>query len=376
MNRERSLDLFRAVAIVRVVCYHMFTVAWFSYAFPAMGVMFALGGSLMVRSIDRGASRAVRGRVRRLLPALWVLGAVAVPAMLAQGWTPSWPRLALWVLPVADPPGSDWGTPATEVLWYLVTYLWLVLLSPLAVRAYRRRPVLTALTPPALLAVLTFAPSPLPDPVREVAVNVATFGACWIVGFAHREGTLARIPLVRLLILAGALAAAGVGWAVTHAAGAGTYDLNGIPVAQAAYSLGFVLVLMRLRVPTGWLARFRPADRLVTVLNARAVTVYLWHNPAIALSFVVGDAVHAYRFGNAGYLLVAVGLLLVPLLLFGWVEDVAAKRRPTLVPGARPRPAATQTPPAPGSPTVAVSGPRHGAAPAVPRPRAPWINRT
>ena len=46
MNRERSLDLFRAVAIVRVVCYHMFTAAWFSYAFPAMGVMFVSAWSI------------------------------------------------------------------------------------------------------------------------------------------------------------------------------------------------------------------------------------------------------------------------------------------------------------------------------------------
>jgi hypothetical protein len=122
---------------------------------------------------------------------------------------------------------------------------------------------------------------------------------------------------------------------VTHAADG--LDLNGIPPAQALYSVGFVLVLMRLSPRMGWLSRLRPADRLVTVLNSRAVTIYLWHNPAIAVSFLVGDAVWVYRLGgrydNFGYLAVAIVLLLVPLLLFGWVEDVAARRRPRLLPG-------------------------------------------
>ena len=31
---------------------------------------------------------------------------------------------------VAQPAGSDWAADVTGVLWYLVTYLWLVLLSP------------------------------------------------------------------------------------------------------------------------------------------------------------------------------------------------------------------------------------------------------
>ena len=132
-ERDRYFDTLRAVAIVRVVLFHAFPVAALELVFPSMGVMFALGGSLMVRSLDRSASRAVRNRVRRLLPALWVMALVLVPLMIQRGWRdrPSWPHLLLWVLPVADPPASEFGYPAAGVLWYLVTYLWLVLLSPL-----------------------------------------------------------------------------------------------------------------------------------------------------------------------------------------------------------------------------------------------------
>jgi hypothetical protein len=78
-------------------------------------------------------------------------------------------------------------------------------------------------------------------------------------------------------------------------------------------------VLLRLSPRLDW----RPLDRVVSALNRRAVTIYLWHNPAIAACFVVGDAVGAWRLGQAGYLAVALVLLLGPVTLLGWIEDVS-----------------------------------------------------
>lgn len=80
------------------------------------------------------------------------------------------------------------------------------------------------------------------------------------------------------------------------------------------------------------LARVRPLDRLVTALNSRALTIYLWHNAAIAVCFVVGDLIDVWRIGQVGYLPVALVLLTVVVLLLGWIEDVSARRRPRLVP--------------------------------------------
>src|SRR4051812_32342363 len=57
--RDRYFDTLRAAAIVRVVLYHAFPFAALELVFPSMGVMFALGGSLMVKSIDRSAAGAV-----------------------------------------------------------------------------------------------------------------------------------------------------------------------------------------------------------------------------------------------------------------------------------------------------------------------------
>jgi peptidoglycan/LPS O-acetylase OafA/YrhL len=339
-GRERYLDVLRALALIRIFIYHGLAWAWLSFAFPATGVMFALAGSLMARSLDRAPAGAVTShRVRRLLPALWVLGALLVPAMLWHGWPdrPSWSHLLLWVVPVAEPPGSEWAVSATQVLWYIVTYLWLLLLSPALRWLYRHRPVRTVLLPLGALLVLEAMPRIASDPVDSVLVNVATFGACWVVGFAHRDGALRRMSLPLLCTLAVLCLCVGAGWALTHPGGNGP-DLNDIPVAQAFYSLGFVLLVLRAAPAMRWLQRLRPLDRVVAVLNARAVTIYLWHNVAIAVSIVVGDRLEVWRldrFEQFGYLAVALPLLLIPLFAVGWVEDFAARRRPRILPGRR-----------------------------------------
>lgn len=319
--RDRYLDTLRAAAIARVVGYHMFPAAWLGYAFPAMGVMFGIGGSLIALSLDRsdGApDRVLAGRLRRLLPAYWALAAILVPAMLWSGWPdrPHWPTLLLWLVPLAPPPGAAWAEPATEVLWYIVTYLWLVLLSPILLWAYRRWPLRTLLAPLGLVFAVGDA---------GVVGELATFGACWIAGFAHRDGALRRLATPLLAALAAGCVAAGVAWVLVFSPGG--YDLNEIPPAQALYSLGFVLVLLRLSPRLRWPA----LGRAVSAVNSRAVTIYLWHNLAIAASFAVGDAVGAWRLGQVGYLVTALALLLGPLLLLGWVEDVSARRPARLV---------------------------------------------
>src|SRR3954465_1881039 len=85
--RNRYLDLLRAAAIVRVIVYHLFGWPWLSILLPAMGIMFALAGSLTAGSLDRrDFDRVIVSRLRRLLPPLWLLGLLAVPLMLALGW--------------------------------------------------------------------------------------------------------------------------------------------------------------------------------------------------------------------------------------------------------------------------------------------------
>lgn len=342
--RDRYLDFLRAVAIARVIFYHVFGFAWLSFLFPAMGVMFALGGSLMASSMRRSTPRALRGRVRRLLPALWAMGLIVVPAMIWKSSRegedlpfPLW-ELGLWILPAAQAPGTEWAAPATQVLWYIAAYLWFVMLSPVAWWAYQRFPIPTVLFPILGLAAVEFSGLELSGLAGETAINLATFGTCWIVGFAHRTGQLRRVRPWLLGLLAACCLAGGTAWALTHRPPEGL-DLNEIPLGQALYSLGFVLLLMRISPSMSWLRRVPPLDAAVTAVNSRAVTTYLWHNVAIELCYPLGDLALVWQLteplATIGYFAVALLLLAVLVLALGWVEDLAARRAPQLLPATR-----------------------------------------
>ncbi|MEV6493988.1 acyltransferase [Actinoplanes sp. NPDC051633] len=346
-SRDRYFDALRAAAIVRIVFYHTFGYGWLSLIFPSMGVMFALGGSLMSKSVDRSAEQAITGRLRRLLPALWVFGAVVIPAMFLAGWThrPDWTRFLMWAVPLVEPPSSEWAAPATGVLWYLVAYLWLVLLSPVLLRMYRRRPLATIIVPLILLFAWDSLPVPVGHHVGSAVTDVLTFTSCWVLGFAHRAGDLRKIRFAVLVPMAAVLVAAGLAWTVMHPGDEGI-DLANEPIAYGIYSLGFTVLLMRISPSMVWLQRRRMLNGLVNFCNARAVTIYLWHNVAITFSLVIvgyleGDGVSVWleNAGMIGFLLV---LLAGCVAVFGWVEDVAARRPVQLlpwhrVPAGRPR---------------------------------------
>ncbi|MET0423554.1 MAG: acyltransferase, partial [Actinoplanes sp.] len=342
--RNRYLDLLRAAAIVRVIVYHLFGWPWLSIVLPAMGIMFALAGSLAAGSLDkRPADQVVASRLRRLLPPLWLLGAIVVPVMLLAGWQQeshgdhpfSAARLAFWVLPLGDPPGSDRAVDAWEPLWYLRAYVWFVLLSPMLYALYRRIGWLAVAAPILLMGLLDLTGFSLPETADAALWDFVTYGACWIAGFAHHDGRLRRIPAGVLIPVVLALGGAALYWHRGHQ-GEDAWDLNDVSESQAIWSLAFVLLALRWSPPMGWLARVRPLDRAVTLLNARAVTVYLWHNIAIAavwplLTLVALDDLGA-RLDRPVDLVMAMALTTAAVLAFGWAEDLAARRRPRLWP--------------------------------------------
>ena len=341
--RNRYLDLLRAAAIARVIVYHLFGWPWLSVLLPAMGVMFALAGSLTAASLDkRAAGPVIVSRMRRLLPPLWLLGLVAVPVMLYTGWShergfhPH--HLVFWVLPLGDPPGSDKGVDVWEPLWYIRAYLWFVLLSPLMYRIYRRIGWAAVVAPLAAIVVLDFTGFSLPDLVDATMWDFVTYGACWIVGFAHHDGRLARLRPWVVVTAAVVMGATAIYWQRGHQ-GEEAWDLNDVTESQALWSLAFVLLALRWQPAMGWLAKVRPLDAAVNFLNARAVTVYLWHNIAIAAIWPVLTVVALDDLGRLDDpvdLVATVVLTVVAVLAFGWVEDLAARRRPQLWPTGDP----------------------------------------
>ncbi|AGL15104.1 acyltransferase [Actinoplanes sp. N902-109] len=326
--RNRYLDLLRAMAIVRVVVYHSTGWAALTVALPAMSVMFALGGSLMAASIDRSGPLAVERRLRRLLPSLWAIGVIAVPAMLLTGLAWDW-KVLYWAFPVQDPPANGWGSMALSATWYLRDFLWLVLLSPLLLPLFRRFPVAAVAVPYGALAVLTLTRL-TPHPIVH---DMALYGGAWLLGFAHHDGLLRRLDRRKLVAAAGLLAVAGAAWIGTHPGPRG-YDLNDIPLGNALWSAGFILIVLGF-APA---ATARRASRLVQILNARALTIYLWHVPIVVGVTKWGEAHGLPTRGWDGIgwrLVVIVALVTLAVLLVGWVEDVAGGRAPRLLPGTR-----------------------------------------
>ncbi|MET7987892.1 acyltransferase family protein [Streptomyces sp. NPDC005281] len=342
-GRDRYFDTLRAVALVRVVTYHTFGWAWAGLVFPSMGVMFALAGTLMAKSLERAALKVVRSRMRRLLPPFWFWGFFVVLAMMIHGWMPG-RQIVFWVVPVGDPPGNQWGMQAWEILWYLRTYLWFVLLSPLLLKIFRKAPIPVLLLSLVPIVVFQYGWQPSDDRLGSALTDLATYLFCWLLGFAHRERVLQRLKPAAVVLGSIAALAYGGWYAFAHQSEFGTYDLDENPLAQAFWSAGFVTPLMYFKayydVDFAWLARFKRLDRTVTVFNARAVTIYLWHEIALVLAVPLIDqfwkvpAFEKWLPLESQWFMFAVGWLLIwiAIPLFGWVEDVAARKRPRLLP--------------------------------------------
>ena len=343
LARDRYFDTLRAVALVRVVTYHTFGWAWAGMVFPSMGIMFALAGTLMAKSLERPALEVIKSRMRRLLPPFWFWGVFVVLAMLIHDWMPGW-QIVYWIVPLGDPPGNAWGEQAWEILWYLRTYLWFVLLSPLLLRGFRLAPIpvlALSLTP---ILVLNFVWSGPDNRLGSALWDLSTYLFCWVLGFAHRDGVLQRMRPAPVVVLSLAVAGYGGWYAFSHQADFGTYDLDENPLAQAFWSAGFVMLLMwakaYFRIDFARLTRFRRTDRLVTIFNARAVTIYLWHEIALILAVPLIDrfwnvpAFEKYLPLDSQWFMFGIGWVLIAVfvLLCGWAEDVAAKKKPKLLP--------------------------------------------
>ncbi|WP_405019658.1 acyltransferase [Kitasatospora sp. NBC_00070] len=366
-GRDRYLDLLRALALFRVVIYHNFSWAWLPLVFPSMGVMFALAGSLMARSLSRPAVTVIRGRLRRLLPPLWLFGVITIGLSLLDGWGPNaeghpgwwWGKLAFWIMPLSTPPFAEgtlsgfggllepgWAEQVGVPLWYLRAYLWYVLLSPLMLKALRRFPVVTILTPLAMALCSGLVPQD--GRIWETLSDFTTFGSCWVLGMAHQEGLLRKLPQYVAPSIAPLIMLAGYWWLSSRPVEDPTEigDLEGVPIAQAVWSFGFVLLLLHLSPSwQNWPGPLQRWNGLISLLNARAVSVYLWHTMALELSVPIVDLAWRSDWASANLawllntrypqFLVALPLIALFVLTFGWVEDLAAGRSPRLFPWPR-----------------------------------------
>lgn len=345
--RNRYFDALRAVALLRVLLFHLFSWTWLPLIFPSMGVMFAMAGSLMASSLDRSKTPSVviRRRLRRLLPPLWAFGAVLVPVMFITGWTatidgaqsPGWSMLA-WLFPITEPPASDiayeWALP----LWYLRTYLWLVLISPALLWLWRHWPKVMMTLPFLSVLLLVGGLVQVGGAIGDSAVSMLTYVTCWMIGFAHHDNKLQQWRLQSVLAVGALLAAAGVIVAVRYPlAGSEGIAVGDIPVATTLFSLGFSMVLLRLPLKFSSVNRIPMLNALLDAVNRRAMTIYIWGNMSIWLALTAMDRFGMYEtlpelWWPSVSLALTLLVVAVIVLIIGWVEDLAARRQPQLIP--------------------------------------------
>ncbi len=112
----------------------------------------------MAKSLEHPASRWSRAGCDGCCRLL-VWGFFVVVAMLIHDWMPGW-QIVFWIVPVGDPPGNQWASRPWEILWYLRTYLWFVLMSPLFLKVFRKAPLPVLLLSLAPILVFQYAWQP------------------------------------------------------------------------------------------------------------------------------------------------------------------------------------------------------------------------
>ncbi|WP_196881685.1 hypothetical protein [Arthrobacter sp. CAN_A214] len=208
-------------------------------------------------------------------------------------------------------------------------------------------PWVTLFSPLALTVLLATGTVGLPDPVASVVDGFATYGSCWVLGFAYQRGFLQALPRVATPLVAMLLMAAGFWWAAGHLGDTG-WDLGAIPLAQALWSFGFCVLL--LRISPSWSTLPRPLrifDGTITLINNRAITIYLWHIVLLIATVPLIDQLWNIPFLETSFSwllksealqFAAVWLMLgLVILAVGWAEDVAARRPPRLWPSGKGR---------------------------------------
>lgn len=348
-GRETFLDAVRVIALIRVVLWHALGLPVLTYFVAAVPTMFFVTGSLLAKSLRRGARKVVVDRARRILVPLWVFTAGAYLAMaiahLLDGTSKTaipWRDLPAWIVPITDPHGSPWeGGYLSSPLWYLRALLWLILLSPLLLVAMRRTRGFALLAPATAVFVL------------EWLARRGTFTGTWawrtgdlalyatfvMLGFAHRDGRLDVLTRGRWVLVGLGAAAAATWWCATQPVPGGV--VNDSHPAHLFVGLAWLSAFFVARPWIERAAAWAPARAFIGGVSQRTITIYLWHSTAVIVSFEMlrrldlsfppGGWVAALLLGTAG-------ITSVFVLAFGWVEDLANRRSARVWASTRPAP--------------------------------------
>jgi len=323
--RNIYLDALRAVALSRVVVYHVVSREWITLV-SAMPLMFFIAGSLYAAALERRAARQViLDRYRRILLPYWLYvvamvalwGALGVLGDMSLG---DWVGMVMPVLAPEGPRGPEPGTLLEMTwiaLWYLQFHLTLSLVGPWLRRVQQRHAARMWAVLGAAFLVGVAAGSGI--------VVVVFYVSCWILGYHQHDGDLA--PLARrwwrpVCALAGPV---GLGLFLAFEPAS---ESSGVAARLAAVGAG-LLGAFWLTLALALQARIEPYLRrgvtpaVVHWFSQRSLTIYMWHLVAIyaAIRLELPGATNWF-----GVLMWCAALTVVAVVVVGWAEDVAARR--------------------------------------------------
>ncbi|MBO0979203.1 acyltransferase [Microbacterium sp. SD291] len=297
-GRDAVIDLVRAVCVTGVVLLHSIMVGvtvtdagpvfanasdgtWWiipvSWMLQVMPLFFVIGGFAGLHALRRLRSRGgtaaefVAGRVQRLLrPALVTIAVVGatLAALAVGGVDPALIGIA--------------GFRFSQPLWFLAVFLLCQALLPVLAAAHERMPLRTL----GLLAAAAVVVDALRAGTGVEGIGFLNLAFVWLamqqVGFFLADGTIDRLP--RTVRIAGGAAALA---ALVAAFAGGIYSPDLIaninPPTGALMLVGLVHLsaLSLLREPLARFGRRPRVDAFTRFVNARAMTVYLWHMPVL-----------------------------------------------------------------------------------------------
>ncbi|MFI5045554.1 MAG: serine hydrolase [Acidimicrobiia bacterium] len=343
-QRDPFLDVIRGIATVRVVLWHMYGFAVLSYMFAAIPAMFFVSGSLFGSSLlRRPLKTVVLDRFRRVLIPLWLFAAGAWVLMMwvagSNGVGIPWTRIAPWVFPLVDPHGLGvMGEWLASPLWFLRMLTWILLLSPLILRALDRWGSRVLVAGPIAVLACDWAArrsSLQLDAVPRlwwVAGEFALYGTFFTLGLVHCRTGFRAITTRRWWLLACTFAALAVAWRLTQPVPDGIVN-NSQPL-HLLVGATWLSVAFACRAAITRFARRPGPSQVVGALSRRSFTIYLWHTLVIfaVLDFLEDHGSAVSWVNDIVYpVLVVMGLAAVTAMV-GWVEDLAARRPPAITP--------------------------------------------
>lgn len=331
MDRQLYPDFLRTMSIVRIIVFHFIGWQFLTYI-PSLGIMFALGGWFMAVSLNNGqAMDVVFKRLVRLLPTWWAFALLTFVGgfFYAQGAKISLQTTLAWLFPYQQVTwnlDNPYANDAVVVTWYIAAYLWLMLLSPFLLLLYKKLPWVSVYIPVfAMLIYYYFFPGYQQTVLGETFFNVLTFSGCWILGFSKADGTINSIP--KYLIYLTTIVCSACGIFLTYKEGA----LSSNPIALSLMSFGIAMLLLSFNPNLSFLSKFPKG--VIRTINTYAVTIYLFHNILIDVSFKFGDYIHAYDIaqyiklpdhsgttGNLVCFIILIGLIYISVKTIGIVE--------------------------------------------------------